>query len=122
MDIRIKTTDYQAPADVSAHIDSRVEMIEKSLAEHAEHARCEVEVGRAVGNMKHGDIWFAEINLIGAGKRMRARVEAENVNQAVDQAKDEMVRQIRKHQQLHRRLLRKGGAMLKTAIRFGREV
>ncbi|MBI2030799.1 HPF/RaiA family ribosome-associated protein [Candidatus Kaiserbacteria bacterium] len=122
MDIRIKTTDYQAPAEVSAHIDSRVELIEKALPlDQAEHARCEVEVGKAVGNMKHGEIWFAEINLNAAGKRMRATAEAENVNMAIDEAKDEIIRQLRKHQQLHRRILRKGESMIKNALRFGRE-
>jgi len=121
MDIRIKTTDYQAPAEVSAHIESRIELIEKSLTEHADNARCEVEVGRAVGNVKHGDIWFAEINLTAAGKRMRATAESESVNQAIDQAKDDIVRQIRKHQQFHRRILRRGGSMIKNALRFGRE-
>jgi ribosomal subunit interface protein len=121
MDIRIKTTDYQAPIEVSTHIDSRMEMIEKALNEHADHARCELEVGKGVGNVKHGEIWFAEINLIAAGKRMRATAEAENVNMAIDEAKDEIIRQIRKHQQLHRRILRKGESMIKNALRFGRD-
>ncbi|MBI5003588.1 HPF/RaiA family ribosome-associated protein [Candidatus Kaiserbacteria bacterium] len=121
MDIRIKTTDYQAPTEVSTHIDSRIEIIEKVLAEHADNARCELEVGKGVGNVKHGEIWFAEINLIAAGKRMRATAEAENVNMAIDEVKDEIIRQIRKHQQLHRRILRKGESMIKNVLRFGRE-
>ena len=122
MDIRIKTTDYQAPAEVSAHIDSRIGIIEKALPfDQAEHARCELEVGKGVGNVKHGEIWFAEINLIASGKRMRATAEAENVNMAIDEAKDEIIRQVRKHQQLHRRILRKGESMIKNALRFGRE-
>lgn len=122
MDIRIKTTDYQAPADVSAHLDSRIELIEKALPiEHAEHGRCDVEVGRSVGNMKHGEIWFAEFNIVAGGKRLRATAEAESVDQAIDEAKDDIVRQIRKSQQLHRRILRKGGLMIKNALRFGRD-
>ena len=120
MDIRIKTTDYQTTADVSAHLENRIVLIEKSLGENADHARCEVEIGRAVGRAKHGEIWFAEINLVAVGKRIRATSEAENINQAIDETKDEIVRQIRKHQQLHRRILRKGESMIKSALRFGR--
>jgi ribosomal subunit interface protein len=118
MDVRIKATDYHLTPEVSAYINARIETIEKALAEHAQNARCEVEVGRAVGNMKHGEIWFAEINIVAVGKRMRAMVEAESVNQAVDEAKDEIIRQIRKHQQFHRRLLRKGGSMIKKVLRM----
>ena len=41
---------------------------------------------------------------------MRARVNAESVNAAIDQTKDDILNQLRKHKQLHRRVLRRGGA------------
>lgn len=121
MDIRIKATDYQLTHEVSAYLDARIDTIEKSLAEHADHARCEVEIGRIAGHPKRGEIWFAEFNVVAGGKRIRATAESESVNEAVEQAKDEIIRQIRKHQQLHRRLLRKGGSIVKSMLRFGRE-
>ncbi len=123
MDIRIKTTDYQMTPEVSAYLDEKLGVIEKLLAEDANLARCEVEVGRAAGGQRHGDnMWFAEISVITPGNgTIRATNHAENVNIAIDDAKEEAARQIRSSKQTHRRIARKGGAMLKRMLRFGAE-
>ena len=122
MDIRIKTTDYHMTPEVSAYLDERIEAIAKLLASDAEASRCEVEVGRSVGNVKHGNVWFAEINVESPGvDRMRATADAETVNAAIDQAKDEVVRQLRKYRGFHRRFMRRSGAAFKWMMKFGRE-
>lgn len=119
METRIKATDYQMTPEVSACLDERLRTIEK-FVESDEAARCEVELGRNAGHSrKSDDQWFAELNVIMRGGRFRATEHAATVNEALDAAKDEIVRQIRQHQQLHRRLLRKGGSMIKRALRLG---
>ena len=120
MDTRIKTNDYTLTPEAQAHLDERIAAIEKSLNGSAAEARLEVEVGRAQ-NSKHGDVWSAEMNLILEGKSLRADVKAETVNAAIDGAKDEIVRQFRKQRQFHRRMLRRGGSIIKGLTRFGRD-
>ena len=120
MDTRIKTKDYTLTSEAQAHLDDRIAAIEKSLSEDAVDVRLEVEIGRAQ-NSKHGeDVWSTEMNLFLEGKALRADVTAETVNAAIDEAKNEIVRQYRKQKQFHRRMLRRGGAVLKGLTRFGR--
>lgn len=120
MDTRIKTKDYTLTPEAQAHLDDRIAAIEKSLSDDAVEVRLEVEIGRAQ-NSKHGDVWSTEMNLFLEGKALRADVTAETVNAAIDEAKNEIVRQYRKQKQFHRRMIRRGGAMLKGLTRFGRD-
>jgi ribosomal subunit interface protein len=120
MDIRIKTSDYEMVPAVAAYLDEKIAAIEKHLGAESETARCEVEIGKAAGGQRHGEnIWFAEINLsIPGGLIVRATNHADNVNTAIDDAKDELVRQVRTEKQVHRRVLRKSGAAIKRLLRF----
>ena len=123
MEIRIKTTGYEITPEVSDYIGVKVGAIEKLLGNDAELARVEVEVGRDAGNQRHGEhVWFAEfIVSYPGGEMIRATNRESTVNAAIDIAKDETVRRLRKSRQAHVRLLRKGGAAIKNLLRFGRE-
>lgn len=120
MDIRIKTTDYQMTADTRAYLDERLAHIEKLLDNDAELARCEVEVGRDAGRPRHGaNIWFAEFNIKHPGERLiRATNRSESINGAIDDAKEEIVRQIRRERKVHIRMWRRGGAFAKRLLRL----
>ena len=118
METRIKTTDYQLVPEAEAYLQERLAMIEKLLDMDDTAIRTDVELGRTTGH-KSGDVYYAEINLIVDGSSMRATAHAENINAAIDEVKDEILNQLRKHKQFHRRVLRKGGAALKRFIRFG---
>jgi ribosome-associated translation inhibitor RaiA len=119
MDIRIKTTDYQMVPSTQTYLDERVASIEKLLGHDAQASRMEVEIGHMTGH-KHGTVWFTEINLLQPGvKLVNARAEGENVNATIDEVKDEIINQMRKQRQVHRRVLRRGGAALKRLMQFG---
>lgn len=122
MDIRIKTTDFQMASDVEKYLNERIAMLERVL-EDVSLARVEVELGRDAGRPRHGkNIWFAEIHVISPGSaRVYARNNGETINEAIDDAKDEAVRQLQRSKQIHRRVLRKGGAMVKRLLRLGDE-
>ena len=121
MDIRIKTTDYQMVPEVSDYINERVGVIGRHLGADAELARIEVEVGRASGKARHGEyLWFAEFNVsYPGGPSVHAKNHEDSINAAIDRAKEEVVVQLRKGKQLHRRVLRRGGAAFKRFMRFG---
>ena len=120
MDIRIKATEYEMTPDVAAYLDERARSIEKLLGEHVEAARCEIEVGRDAGRPRHGkNIFFAEIRVIYPGdKSVYARNNSESINGAIDDAKEEIMQQLRRGKRLHRRFLRHSGAMLKRLMRL----
>lgn len=123
MDIRIKATDYQMTPEVRDYLEERMAAIEKLLGTEAPVARLEVEIARAAGNQRHGDhMWKAEFLLQSPGEpRVRATNHAMTVNAAIDDAKEELVRQLRTEKQTQRGLLRKTGAAIKRLIRFGAE-
>lgn len=121
MDMRIKAANYELTPETRDYLDKRLQTLEKFLGEKAELARCEVELGRDAGRPRHGkNLWFAEISIIRPGReRIYARNNAENVNAAIDDVKEEVERQLLHDRKLHRRIFRKGGALLKRIMRFG---
>ncbi|HVM73959.1 MAG TPA: HPF/RaiA family ribosome-associated protein [Candidatus Paceibacterota bacterium] len=118
METRIKTTDYQLVPEAQSYLDERLAMIEKLLDTNDGAARVDVELGRDMGH-KSGNVYFAEINLLVDGRSLRATSHGASVNAAIDEAKDEIMEQLRKRKSLHRRVLRRGGAAFKRIMQFG---
>lgn len=109
--------------EVAVYLDEKIASIEKHLGGDAEHARCEVEIGRAAGGQKHGaNMWFAEFNLILSGSNtIHSTNNASNVNTAIDDAKEEVLAQLRTEKEVSRREQRKGGAEAKRMMQEGGE-
>src|SRR4051812_1584510 len=119
MDIRIKATNFEMKDVVSNYLDERIGTIERHLGADSETARLEVEVGRKAGHSQHGENWFAELQLrIPGGNYSRVVGEAETVQAAIDEAKDEMLRKLRTTNREHTGFLRKSGAALKRMLRM----
>ncbi len=121
MEIRIKATDYEITSEVSAYLDERIAALEKFLSGDSEITRCEVEIGRDAGGSRHGaNMWFAEIRVLQPGMRqVYARNNAESINEAINDVKEEVERQLRQEKKLHIRLMRKTGAAVKSWMRWG---
>jgi ribosomal subunit interface protein len=121
MNTRIKSTDYQMTPEVSDYLNVRLATLEKLLGEHAEVARCEVELGLDAGGQKHGaNLWFAEITIrMPGGPNARATNRSASINGAIDDVKEEVERQLRREKQAHIRILRKSGAAIKSLLKFG---
>lgn len=121
MDVRVKATDYELTADTRSYLDERIQSVAKLLGNDADLARVEVEVGRAAGGQRHGDnLFFAEFDVsIPGDGRVHATNNASTINAAIDDVKEEILRQLRKRKTVHQRVIRKGGAMLKNIMRFG---
>jgi len=119
MEIRIKSSDFEMTPDISSYLDERLAHLEKLLGTEAMSARCEIEIGRDAGRPRHGNIYFAEMQLFNpGGKLLRATNRSESINGAIDDAKQELERQIRQDKKLHIRLLRKGGTFAKRLLRL----
>lgn len=117
MRINIKATNLELTAAISDYAEKRVSSLEKFINKNDESAMANVEVGKSTKHHQSGDIFRAEINLHIAGKNLRAVVEKDNLYAAIDEAKDEMVREITSHKAKQRTLLRRGGAKIKDFIR-----
>ena len=118
MELRIKTTDYEMTSDTSEYLESKLDAIRK-LVGSDETARCEVEIGRAIGHSQQGNVWKAEITMILSGERLRALAIQESVNAAIDIAKDEILQQLRKSKGRSQTLSKRIGGRIKKWTRFG---
>lgn len=120
MEVRTKTSDYQMTPEVSDYLDQRISHIEKFVGDSPVETRIEVELGRATGHHKHSEYsYFAELQLMRPGMpRLVARNHEPTVNAAIDNAKDELLRQLRQDKRLHSRLWRKSGALAKRLLRL----
>src|SRR3989338_9407075 len=117
MDVRIRATDFQLTPAVEDYAEERLMAIRHLLGGEATPARCEVELGRSVGRPRHGNVWFAEINLhTASGEQFFARAEGESVNAAIDAVKDEIAAQLRKRKKAARGMLKKGVAYIKRLM------
>ncbi len=123
MNIRVKATNYEMTPEVESYLGERLKSLEKFIGSAPDTVRCEVELGRDAGRPRHGaNIWFAEISVMRPGReRIYSRNNAEGVNAAIDDVKEEVERQLLRDRKLHRRIFRKGGAILKRMMRFGAE-
>lgn len=117
MDIRIKTSDYEMTSEVAAYLDEKIASLERLIKDSA--ARCEVEIGRAVGSSQQGDVWKAEIIVHQFGERFVAIAKEESIKAAIDIAKDEILQQLRKGKEKNSSLAKRMGARLKRWARRG---
>lgn len=119
MDVRIKTTEYELTAAVRKYLNTRVASIEKLLGADAAIARCEVVLGRAAGRPRHGDhLYFAEFIVRAPRKKLvQAKNNEPTINAAIDNAKEEAVRQLKKQKTSAVTKSRKAGALVKRSLR-----
>lgn len=117
MRINIKATNLELTTAISDYAEKKVSGLVKFINKNDESAVANVEVGKSTKHHHSGDIFRAEINLHIAGKDLRAVAEKDNLYSAIDEVKDEMVREITSHKSRQRTLLRRGGAKIKAFIR-----
>jgi ribosome-associated translation inhibitor RaiA len=121
MDVRIKVTDFEMNSQVEDYLDERIEFVEKHLGDDADHARCEVELGRAAGHSNKGENWFAEFHITYPGADLiRVVGHGTTVNGAIDAAKEELLVTMKKGRSIRITESKKLGAKIKNWLRWGK--
>lgn len=119
-----KTTNIELTPAISDYLDKRLSALDKFISPDDESAHCQVEIGKTTRHHKQGDVFKAELNLHIAGKNLYANAEKDDLYAAIDEVKDEMVRQITQHKDKNTTLTRKGALAIKNIIKgfgsFGR--
>lgn len=117
MDIQIKATNTNLTPGITDYVEKRLSALEKYIDQEDTSIRCYVEVGRTTKHHQQGDVFRAEINLHIAGNDFRSVSETVSLHAAIDDAKDDMVRELRKHKRKQEQLLKKGGAQIKAFLK-----
>jgi len=116
MNIIIKATGYELAGQARERIETKLRALEK----HAPNASLMCEVEESIAAVRAGARYRAEGNLSVDGKLLRAEAMGDTLEGAVDQMRDELVRELRKSRGRERGLAKRGGTALKRLLRFGR--
>ena len=87
----------------------------RSMGINLKDARVEVE--KTTKRHKRGEIYRSEINLKMAGASFRAEATDEKLFNAIDESRNEMAKELRRHKGKKEKSVRKGGAKIKAMAR-----
>ena len=117
MNISIKATGHTLTEETRELVEGKFAKLEKLCGEGAKLS-CEIE--ESIAAVRAGGRYRAEGNLNVAGKLYRAEATHETLEGAIDQVRDDLVREVRTAHSRTRRLAKRGGALMKRLMRFGR--
>ncbi len=121
MKIKIKATNIELTDAISSYVEEKIRSVEKFVVPHEEELPLvEVEVGKATKSHTSGDVFRAEVSMRVRGKHFRAVSEKSDLYSAVDDMKDELIRELNSHKGKERSMMRRGAGMIKNLLRFGR--
>ena len=116
MNINIKTTNITLTEAITDYTSKRLEAI-KQLLNNDTTAQCDIELGRTSAHHKHGDVFRAEIHIVGKDKDLYASAEEADLYKAIDIVRDEMLREVRSSKAKKISLIRRGGAKIKDILK-----
>ena len=117
MNIQIKTSGgFGLTPAVSEYVEKRLAALDKFVA-HDPVALCVVDLGRTTKHHKHGDIFRAEIHFTGTGRDLYTSSEKADLYMAIDDARDEIVRELSSAKAKKISSMRRGGAKVKNFIK-----
>ncbi len=111
---KIKTVFTGMPPSeaVEEYIEKKLGFLEKLLTHYTaetNEALFEVEVGKTTEHHREGDVYRAEINFSAGGVHLRAVAVKDDLYAALDEAKDEMQRVMRRHKEKEIARVKRGG-------------
>jgi len=123
MKINIKATNIELTPELSDYVDKKVSSIEKYLPIQTDSNLNEgdivahVEVGKTTKHHKTGEIFRAEVHLVGGGLDIYADSEQEDLTSAIDLVRDEVIRSATQLKGKKETLARKGAKMMKYMMK-----
>lgn len=114
--INVKATNISLTPAISDYIKKRIDALEKFYKKE-EEIIANVEVGKTTRHHKSGDVFRAEIHIRSRGNEYYATSEREDLYAAIDEVKDEIVRELTSTRKRALRLLRRGGAQIKNLLK-----
>jgi putative sigma-54 modulation protein len=116
MNINIKTTAITLTPAISEYTNKRLDKIQSLLANDPS-AICDIELAKTTGHHNKGEIFRAEIHIVGAGKNVYASTEESDLYAAIDIVRDQVISELTSEKGKRLKILRRGGAKVKNIIR-----
>ena len=116
MNTNIKVTNIELTDAISDYVNKRFSAIEKFVKEE-EEVKAYVEVGKITNHHKQGDVFSAEVNVEISGAKFYTVSEKEDLYSAIDDARDEIVRQINNNKNRKQTLFKRGSTSIKKMVK-----
>jgi ribosomal subunit interface protein len=125
MNTNIKMTNIVLTGAISEYVNKRLKKVEGILSNDPS-AQCDVELGKVSAHHQKGDIFRAEIHIVGAGKNAYATAEKNDLFAAIDAVRDEVLRELKAGKGKRISLIRRSGAKVKDMVKglwpFGKKM
>ena len=89
----IQGTNIELTDAIRNYVTEKVESVAR-FAKRLEPCDVSVEVGKTSEHHNKGDVFFAEVNVVVQGDVVRAHAERDDLYAAIDEAKDDVKRQL----------------------------
>lgn len=116
VNINIKSTNMELTDAISDYVNKRLSSIEK-FVKNEEKVTAYVEVGKTTNHHKQGDVFVAEFNIEIDGTKFYTISERDDLYSAIDDAKEEIVRQITKSKDRKQTLFKRGAKSVKKMLK-----
>lgn len=116
MYINIKTTNTVLTPAISDYVTKRFEKISKIL-ENDSTIKCDVELAKTTDHHQKGDLFKAEIHIIGRGINAYASSEKDSIMSAIDDVQEDVLREISGAKSKKVSLVRRGGVRVKNILK-----
>ena len=115
--INLRASGIELTPQIEEYIQKKAESFDKYL-EGDSVARLDCEVNRTTEHHKQGtDIFRAEFNLVMSGAQLRSEASAGDLYAAIDEAKDDLITELRNHKDKRLTLLKKGHQKIKEFLK-----
>ncbi len=119
MRIRIKTTNIELTPAIEEYVDNKIGGVDKLLEGMDQKViEAKVEIGKTTQHHRKGDIFRAEVNLIVPGKLLRTEAEEWDLRVAIDEARKDLERKIRKYRGKQSAKYKRGARKAKRLLRI----
>src|SRR3989344_6329420 len=116
MKVNIKATSVQNSPAITEYINKRLIKVAKLLGNDPT-IQCDVELAKTTGHHNKGDIFRAEIHIVGAGRNLYASSEKSDLYTAIDDVRDEIRSELKAKKDKDVSLVRRGGAQVKAMLK-----
>jgi ribosomal subunit interface protein len=116
MNTNIKTKAITLTPAISEHINKHISKLE-NIVGGDETIKCDIEVGRTTSHHNKGDIFEAEIHLVGKKHNIYATVNRPDLYQAIDEVFDEAIHSLTSTRKKYIAIARRGGAKVKNIVK-----
>ncbi|MBI1974708.1 MAG: ribosome-associated translation inhibitor RaiA [Candidatus Zambryskibacteria bacterium] len=114
MKINIKATGIALTPAIFGYANKKISSLEKYLAGEAV---AQVEVGKSTKHHKSGNVFRAEVHLVGGGLDLYAVSEKADLYAAIDVVKDEITHALTQNKTKKETLYRRGAATIKNMMK-----